>query len=411
MTESAPLDGLIVLDLTRFMSGPYATMTLADAGADVIKVEPVHGEETRHLNPILEDADGATVSGYFLRLNRRKRSVCLDLRTEQGRDAFLALARGADVVVENYRPGVMDRLGIGATTLLEQNPRLIFCSISGFGQTDSTHRDWPAFNLVPEAMAGVLSQLPIDGQPPRTAGPAVGDLFPALHAVTGILLALLRRATTGKGSVIDIAMYDSMLSFNEMGVASAAMTGQDFMYGVTVNPNLAPYGYFPAQDGWVCIAVGPDRQWQSLANVMDVPELGTDDRLATGTGRAKHFKELIEPVLLPWLSTRGKEEIAGVLAAAGIPTAPVRVASEALVCEQAAGRNMIQDVIAPAGATWKIAGNPVRMTPPVELGAPSTVVAGANTVDVLVDIGGMDTSAAATFAPDARLISATDPNS
>ena len=397
MTDQAPLKDIVVLDLTRFMSGPYATMMLADAGADVIKVEPVGGEETRGLSPVLKDADGHEVSGYFLRLNRRKRSVCLDLRSDEGREAFIKLAGGADVVIENYRPGVMDRLGIGSKTLLAKNPRLVICSISGFGQTDTPNREWPAFNLVPEAMAGVLSQIPTPDQAPRAVGPAIGDLFPAMHATTGILMALLRRNATGKGGVVDISMYDSMLSLNEMAVGVASMTGEELIYGQRVNPNLAPYGYFPAKDGWVCIAVGPNRQWESLCNIMGVPELGKDERLNSGVGRGSNFKELIEPVLFPWLAERSKEDIAKMLAEAGIPAAPVRAASEALKCEQAKARNMIEDVIAPGGSKWKVSGSPIRMDPPVVLDAPTTVVAGADTLSVLTQIAGLSEEEAQKF--------------
>lgn len=405
MTTSSipPLQGIVVLDLTRFMSGPYATMLLADAGADVVKVEPLGGEETRTLHPIMKDDDNEEISGYFLRLNRRKRSVCLDLRSPAGRDAFIELAKGADVVVENYRPGVMEKLGIGADVLMSANPRLIFCAISGFGQTASPNRDWPAFNLVPEAMAGVLSQSPTPGVPPRPVGPALGDLFPSLHAVSGILMALLRRHTTGQGSLVDIAMYDSMLSLNEMALGIASMTGDELLYGQRVNPNLAPYGYFPTQDGWVCIAVGPNRQWESLCKLMGRPEMGVDERLNSGRGRATHFKELIEPVMLPWLAERGKEAIAAELAAVGVPASPVRNASEALQCEQALRRDMVADVHAPAGKSWKVAGSPVRLSPAFDLPVASTVRPGQNTLEVLTQIAHMTHEDARQFAPDPTL--------
>ncbi|MBK7315401.1 CaiB/BaiF CoA transferase family protein [Candidatus Aalborgicola defluviihabitans] len=405
MTTSSipPLQGIVVLDLTRFMSGPYATMLLADAGADVIKVEPLGGEETRTLHPILKDDDDKEISGYFLRLNRRKRSVCLDLRSPEGRDALIELAKGADVVVENYRPGVMNKLGIGAEVLMKANPRLIFCAISGFGQTASPNRDWPAFNLVPEAMAGVLSQSPTPGVPPRPVGPALGDLFPSMHAVSGILMALLRRHTTGQGSLVDIAMYDSMLSLNEMALGVASMTGGELLYGQRVNPNLAPYGYFPTKDGWVCIAVGPNRQWESLCKLMGHPEMGVDERLNSGSGRSTHFKDLIEPVLFAWLAERGKEEIAAELAAVGVPAAPVRNASEALDCEQARVRGMVADVHAPAGKSWQVAGSPVRLSPAFDLPEASTVRPGQNTLEVLTEIAHMTPDDARQFVTDPTL--------
>jgi CoA:oxalate CoA-transferase len=194
-TAPAPLDDIVVLDLTRWLAGPYCTMMLADAGATVIKVEPPEGEINRRLEPVVETDDGELVSAYFLRLNRRKQSITLDLRTDQGRAEFLTLAQSADVVVENFRPGVLDRLGLSPQTLRDANPRLVVCSISGFGNSESDLRDWPSFNLVAESMAGLVRVDQETGDP-QALGPAIGDLAPALHAVSGILLALLRRGAT-----------------------------------------------------------------------------------------------------------------------------------------------------------------------------------------------------------------------
>lgn len=376
--NSKPLEDVIVLDLTRFMAGPYATQLLADAGAHVIKIEPPGGEETRNLFPMMEDGDGSPLSGYFLRLNRRKQSICLDLNDPGDAAKLEKLVEAADVLVENFRPGVMQRFGLGGESLLAINPRLVYCGISGFGRDDSPCRDWPAFNLVAEAMAGVLSQSPTQELPPRPIGPALGDLFPAMHAAAGILLALHRRHLTGQGGIVDVAMYDSMLSFNELALSMTSMTGKEVLYGRRVNPNLAPYGYFPVRDGWVCIAIGPQRHWSILCEMMGRPDLGQDARLATGQGRSRHFAELIEPVLLDWLSVFGKEDIAAKLAAAGVPAAPVRNAAEVLHCKQAQSRGMFVDVSSPTGMrSVRVPGNPIRFKPDFDLGPARTVSCGS----------------------------------
>jgi CoA:oxalate CoA-transferase len=261
--DSPPLEGVVVLDLSRWMSGPYAGMLLADAGAKVIKIEPPKGETTRFLKPMLDDADGTQVSGYYLRLNRRKTSVRLDLKSSEGKKRFIELVRRADVLLENFRPGVMAARGLDYETLRAINPRLVYCSITGFGHTPGPYRDWPAFNQVAESAAGVVHWDPT-GTVPTPVGPAVGDLFPSMHAVSGILMALLRRGITGRGSFVDIAMYDSLVSLNEMAISWAAMTGEDYHHGASANLNLAPYGYYPAKDGYVCIGVATDDQWAKL---------------------------------------------------------------------------------------------------------------------------------------------------
>ena len=368
--QDAPLEGIVVLDLTRWMSGPYAGMMLADGGATVIKVEPDEGETTRFLRPMLEDADGSEVSGYFLRLNRGKRSVRIDLRSDEGKVKFIELVKGADVLLENYRPGVMAARGFDFEALSKINPGLVYCSITGFGYTPGPYRDWPAFNQVAEAAAGVV-HWNSDGEP-SPVGPALGDLFPSMHATSGILMALLRRARTGRGSFVDIAMYDSLVSFNEMAISWASMTGEDYHHGSHKNLNLAPYGFFPAQDGYVCIGVATDQQWVSLAKAMGHPELADDPRVATGPVRVHAAEEVIIPVLLEWLSTRSKHAVAEELALLGIPAAPVQNPSEVLTSPQALARGMIVDVAAPAGNTWQVPGSPIRITPPFAGNPPRT---------------------------------------
>lgn len=387
-TQAAPLKDMVVLDLTRFMSGPYATMMLADAGARVIKVEPVDGEETRRLDPVTTDFDGEDISGYFLRLNRRKESVCLDLRSPEGKDTFLQLVEHADVVIENFRPEVMNRLGLGSDVLLEANPRLVYCAISGFGHTEGPYKQWPAFNIVAESIAGVLSQQATDDQPPRIIGPALGDLFAAMHASNGILMALLRRMQTNEGSVVDISMYDSMVSFNEYSIGYASVTGENLTSGGQgFKPNMAPYGLFPASDGWVAIAVGPTHQWLKLCQCMEMPKLAKDIRLHTGSGREQHFHEVIEPAVETWLADQRKDDVAAMLATAGVPAAPVRKTTELFDCEQLAARDMWLDVSGPGGGKWKFPNNPIKMYPEFDVSEAATVAPDESRDNVFRDFG------------------------
>ncbi len=389
----APLSGTVVLDLTRWLAGPYCTMMLADAGATVIKIEPpAGGEITRALEPILHEADHEPVSSYFLRLNRRKKSVTLDLRNPDAKDAFRALVRKADVVVENFRPGVMDRLGLGQEALREINPRLVYCSISGFGGAESPLRAWPAFNLVAESMTGLVQHRPETGEP-VALGPAIGDLVPSLHAVSGILMALLRRGLTNEGSYVDIAMFDSCASINELAIATTLMTGETFQYGRRINPNLAPYGLYQASDGYVCIAVASEEQWLRFCETIDAPDLAADPDLRSGAGRVDQFYSRIEPVMMAWLAVRTREEAAAAMAKAGVPSGPVLGAGEVLSTEQARAREMVEEVMAPDGRRWPLPASPVRVTPKPEIAPAETVTAGHDNAAVLGGIAGLDAAA------------------
>jgi len=361
MTE-AVLAGIRVLDFTRYVSGPYATMLLADAGAEVIKVEPPGGEVTRTLPPLLKTEEGE-ISTYFLRLNRGKKSVTLDARSAEDRPVLEELIRSADVLVENFRPGTLESWGLDWERLQQLNPRLVYASISGFGHSDSPCRDWPAFNLVAEAMAGVVSQLPTPKKRPRAAGLPFGDTVASLHAVNGIVMALLRRTRTGRGSRVDIAMYDAMLSMNEWSIAVQSGAGVEVDLGTDVHPWFAPYGLFEASDGWLCICVATDPHWQAFCRVAGWDDLAVDPRLQRGLDRAANFHDLIEPRLREWLATLTAREAAVRLAEAGVPAAPLQRPADLLEDEQARARDMIIDAPATAGTSIKLAGNPVRIEP------------------------------------------------
>lgn len=378
-----PLDGVRVLDFSRYVSGPYAGMLLADAGAEVIKVEPEGGEISRSLPPIMQDEEGSHHSTYFLRLNRGKKSVVLDPRSAEHRPALERLIASAEVLLENFRPGAFEAWGLGWEELQRINPGLTYATITGFGHSPSPARDWPAFNLVAEAMAGVVGHLPEGDQPARAAGLPFGDSMASLHAVNGIVMSLLRKARTGRGSRVDIAMYDSMLSANEWSIACQSGAGIEVELGATVHPWFAPYGFFEAKDGWLCICVATDGAWRQFCEVTGLEELWQDERLRTGTGRAEHFHEVIEPPMSAWLAATPAKDAATRLANAGVPAAPLQRPADLLTDDQARTRDMLATHPVGTGSSITLAGNPVRIEPRATPHAEGFSTAGQHTDEIL----------------------------
>lgn len=381
---NGPLDSVVVIDLTRYISGPYCTMLLADAGATVVKVEPPGGEHTRHGRPRLGDPD-AGPSASFIRVNRGKRSIVLDLKSESGVAALGRLVAHADVLVENFRPGVLARLGLDEAELARLNPRLVYCTITGFGHSPSPWRDRPAFNLIAELEAGVYRQKEPDSVP-EPLGPYVGDLFPGAHAVSGIAMALYQRERTGLGARVDIAMFDSMLSFNELACTSSQFLEgrvEDYFAGF-----FCPSDIYPSRDGFVCLDVVTEQQWQALCHVMGSPELAQRLELAEGPDRAARFDDVIAGPLLGWLAGQASEDAMETLTAVGVPAAVVRTPSQALDSAQARDRQMAVAVEAD-GEELVVPANPIRLagaSRPARLRAPGV---GEHTLDVLTRIAGL----------------------
>lgn len=393
MTRRPPLRGVRVIDMTRYVAGSYCTMLLADHGADVVKVEPPGGEETRQLGPWLVDDDGeqTDVSTYFLRFNRSKRSVCLDLKLPGGLDAFRALVARADVLVENFRAGVLEGLGMDWSTLRSINPRLIYATITGYGYEDSPLRDRGAFTPIVEAMAGAVNYPTLD-QPPLIAAYPVGDLFPASLTVAGIAMALLRREADGEGSRVDMAMYDAMVSMNERALGVSAMLGRDSWPGLRRDIGSAPSGIFCADDGYVAISVVGERMWQRFCDAIGQPGWATDEGLSTGPARAACMDEVIAPGIQEWLHGRTREEAVTILAAAGVPAAPVARPLEVIGADQTVARSMMLSYPA-FGHSATVAADPIRFggETPHEPGPAPT--AGEHTARVLQEWAGMDQAA------------------
>jgi crotonobetainyl-CoA:carnitine CoA-transferase CaiB-like acyl-CoA transferase len=384
-----PLAGVRVLDMTRYVAGPYCTMLLADHGAEVIKVEPLGGDETRAIPPKLGHIDGG-VSIYFARFGRNKKSVCVDLKSEEGRRVFSDLVRNADVLVENFRAGVLERLGFSSERLLELNERLIYCSISGFGHAPSPYRDRPAFAPVVEGLSGAVRFHPPDNDPPLTLGISMGDMFPGVLSVSAITMALIEREETGRGQHIDMAMYDAVLSLNERWLCFTAMTGADLTPG---KPALTstPSGIQRVKDGHISLAVVGEHIWKRFCKTIGHEELLQDPRLGSGPARAEVYGEVLEPVIAPWMAARTRAEAVLALREGGVPCGEVMGPFEVLEDEQVRVRDMISHVPSYAGTEVKVAANPIPLDPGPRRLDPIPAP-GEHTVEVLHDVLGYDGS-------------------
>ena len=334
---SRPLDGFTVLDFTRVLAGPFATALLADLGAEVIKVEPPHGDDYRDIGPLRRGE-----SALFSVMNRNKKSVALDLKNPAAVELVLDLAARCDVVVENFRPGVADRLGIGAMTLLRRNPRLVYISISGFGQTGPlAHR--PAYDIVIQAMSGLMETTGSPDGPPMLVGEAVSDVVTGLFASWAVLAALLHARRSGRGQHVDVAMFDSMLACLPTSVARYLFTGQAPMRVGNRHPLSAPFGVYRAADGYFALAVLNARLFGNLAAVLGRPALASTPRYATDELRSEHEGEL-RAIIEGWAATRAVDRVVAELEAGGVPAAPLWNVAQALGSEQARSRNLVRPV-------------------------------------------------------------------
>lgn len=356
--RTGPLTDIRVLDLTQMLAGPYATMLLADLGADVVKIEPPSGDMTRS-NPPHREADEA-YGGYFNSVNRNKRGVVLDLKSESGRETFKQLVAETDVLVENFRVGTMDRLGLSYEELAEINPRLVYASIRGFGDprtAASPYADRPAFDLIAQAMGGVMSVTGTEGNGPTKVGPGVGDLFPAVLSVVGTLSALHYRNQTGEGQYVDVSMVDGVLSLTERIVHQYSVGGDVPSPQGNTHPLLFPFNRFDAADGYVVIAAPADHQWSALCMYMDREDLADFD----SETRVARSEELYE-VVSDWTSEHTKTEIFEKLAD-DVPCGPVFTVEDIFEDEHFAARGMLPEVThADTNQTVQLAGTPIKFT-------------------------------------------------
>jgi crotonobetainyl-CoA:carnitine CoA-transferase CaiB-like acyl-CoA transferase len=374
---SPPLAGLLVADFTRVLAGPVATMTLGDLGADVVKVEPPDGDDTRHWGPPWwEDASGLRESTYATSANRNKRSVVLDLRVDDDLGLARELARRADVVVHNFRPGTAERLGLDHGTVAATNPRVVTCSISGFGSTGPGARV-PGYDLLVQAAAGWMAVTGDPDGPPTKVGFALADLLTGQQAVIGILAALATVERDDVGQLVEVALFDAAMA-GLVNVGSAwLMAGLDGVRAGNRHPSLAPYQPLRAGDGEVVVAVGSERLWLKLCEALDRPDLAADPRFATNGDRVAHVDELVATLEVS-LSTGSADEWVDRLLGAGVPAGRVHGVAEAFAFADALERDLVID----HGDGLRTTRSPVRLSrtptvqqsPPPRLGADDVAV-------------------------------------
>ena len=386
---AGPLADLTVLDLTWVLAGPYASMILADLGADVIKVErPPHGDVARTTGPFVNDE-----SIYFQSINRGKRSISIDLRQERGKALFLNLVERADVVMENFRPGAMDRLGLGYETLAARNPRLIYAATSGFGRTGPL-RHRPALDVVVQGMGGVMSITGYPDGPPARPGLSLGDIAAGLYSVIGILTALRERETSGHGQLLDISMLDCQIAILENAVARYFATGQEPQRIGTRHPSTTPFQAFPTKDGWLVLALswGVDNQWELFCAALDRVDLIHDERFNTSYKRTQNHADL-EPLLFEAMRTKTTAEWIAILEPYGMAVGPLNTIGQAVHQEQIQHREMIVEVEHPRAGRLKIANSPLKLsrTPGRVRGAAPLFA--QDTRGVLRDLLGLDEQA------------------
>ncbi len=381
---AGPLAGLSVLDFTRALAGPYATMILADLGADVMKVEqPGSGDFTRENGPHVRG-----VSSYFLSINRGKRSLTLDLRHPEGLEIALRLAECVEVLVENFRPGVMERLGLGYEVLCERNPRLIYASVSGFGQT-GPYASRPAYDMIAQGMGGAVSITGEPGRPPVRVGFSIGDIGASLFAVVGILAALSNRDASGEGQWVDVAMLDSQVALCENAVARYLATGEVPEPIGTRHPVITPFQIFATKDGYIVLVVPRQAQWEAFCHSVGREDLLADERFEDNASRTRHHGEL-EPVLSDIMLTRTTEEWLAFLDERGIICSPVNTIDKVVADPHVRAREMICELRHPQLGSFKAVGSPIKFSRPrhaVERAAPQV---GEHTYEILRTRLGMD---------------------
>jgi crotonobetainyl-CoA:carnitine CoA-transferase CaiB-like acyl-CoA transferase len=384
---AGPLDGLRVVDLSTMLAGPYATMLLADLGADVVKVEPPRGDGTRRAGPFRADDGPEGLAGYFQSVNRGKRGVVLDLKTPTDHERLLELVRRADVLVENYSAGVMDRLGLSYERLAVENPRLVYAALRGFGDPrtgESPYATWPAFDIVAQAMGGFLGITGTEDGTPVKSGPGVGDIFPATLLAVGVLAAVHHARRTGQGQFVDIAMYDAVMSLCERMVYQHSYTGEVPRPQGNGHPLFSPFDIFPTADGWVAVAAPHDGHWRILAETIGGPELARDPRYRTNLDRARHTEE-IRALVGGWLAGRSTADVVSVLGGR-VPIGPVNDVATIVADPHVAARRMLAELPQPGSdRPVTVAGQPLKFTAtPAEVARRAPIL-GEYEADTIID--------------------------
>ncbi|MDI3535286.1 MAG: CoA:oxalate CoA-transferase [Thermosediminibacterales bacterium] len=378
-----PLNGVKVIDLTRVLAGPYATMILADLGAEVIKVEmPGRGDDSRAFGPYIKDE-----SVYFMSLNRNKKSITLNLKAEKGKQIFRELVKKADVVVENFRPGVMEKLGFGYEALKSLNPGIIYAACSGFGHT-GPYSEKPAYDAIVQALGGIMSITGNPGGKPTRVGASIGDIIAGMFTSIGILAALNRRNKTGEGEKIDVAMLDCQVAILENAIARYFVEGEIPKPIGNRHPSITPFETFEAEDGDIMVAVGNDNLWVKYCKTIGREDLIEDKRFQTNVLRNKNYK-VLRPILAEVMKTKKVEDWIRIFDKNGIPSAPINTIDKVVKDPQILARKMIVETEHPKAGKLKIPGVPIKFTnSSAEVRAPAPLL-GQHLIEVLKDWVGL----------------------
>jgi CoA:oxalate CoA-transferase len=382
MAVKGPLSGVTVVDLSRILAGPYCTMLMAELGARVIKVEPPgKGDDAREYGPFINGK-----SAYFVSVNRGKESIVLDLKATADKRIFEALLGTADVLVENFRPGAMERLGYGWETLSKRFPRLIYAAASGFGHTGPNSKD-PAYDMVVQGLGGIMSITGHPGQEPTRVGMSIGDIGAGLYAAVAVNAALLHRERTGEATKVDIAMFDCQLALVENAVVRYTTSGEIPGPLGARHPSITPFEAFPTADGYIIIAAGNDGLYRKLCGALGQPGLADDPRFTTNDLRNRNG-DALRAILNPLLQGKPTESWIAIVSQAGVPCGPVNNVAQALAHPQVAARNMLIEVDDPVTGPINVVGNPLKLSafddPPSRERAPDL---DASRAEILRELG------------------------
>lgn len=380
------LEGVRVLDFTRVLAGPYCTAMLADLGAEIIKVEPPQGDDQRHMGRMVRGE-----STNFILNNRGKKSLRLDLKLPEGRRIARELAARSDVVIENFKPGVADRLGIGYAGLAELHPRLVYCSISGFGQ-NGPNAARPSYDVVAQAMSGLMSLTGEADGAPTLIGESIGDICAGMFAAWGVMAALYDRERRGRGRHVDVAMFDSLLAMQPTALAQYLFGGVAPVRVGNRHPLSSPFGAYAARDGHLVIAAANDKLFQAVADTIGRPDLPADARFRSDGERSRNDAEL-RPLIEAWSKTLSVEEAVAAMSRAGVPAAPIQDTAQAIDSEQARARRLATRAPHPVLGETELVEQPVHFSgmPRGELASAPTL--GQHSSAVLAEVLGMDAAA------------------
>jgi CoA:oxalate CoA-transferase len=355
MTAAGPFSGLLAVDLTRVLAGPFATMVLADLGATVVKVEPPQGDDARSFPPFISGK-----SGYFSSINRGKLSIALNLKTDDDRKVFERLLAKADILVENFRGGTLEKLNYDWDKLHARFPRLIYAAVSGFGHT-GPYKERPAYDMVVQAMGGIMSLTGHHDAPPTRVGTSIGDITAGLFSTIGIATALYERERTGKGQKIDVGMLDCQVALLENAMIRYVATGEIPQRMGSRHPSIAPFGAFAAKDGHLVVAAGNDPMFRELCACLNIPAMADDPRYRTNADRSRNINELYKELeqifmtdsIATWLSR---------LEVAGIPCGPINNMAGVMTDPQVRARNMVVGLDDPLMGRLDVPGNPIKLS-------------------------------------------------